>query len=488
MLKRIMVWLVVLCFLPSLAVAAQAGDHLTWTVEELSERVSFVERNDGIPFYKPMAPVEGVALFVTDLRAQSGSEPSRSIDIQNEIQTSAEEVLRFTDDPDQASILLFYEEWNELAGKYQTSAGFFVSAYSSGTRLRMIVLADPAAQPVEASRVNRPGSSISVSGYGANYYEPMPSLMRAWGTDIIIDALLPDLKLSISTADGLKNYPWDIESLEISLKDEDNLRLLSLLTKLKTLRLHLDENESWDLSPLSALAELRALQLKKSNIMDITPLSTLQTLEVLRLGENCIVDIYPLAKLTHLKTLDLSANGIADFASLATLTNLEALYLGNNRITGIPSVSQLKNLKNLSLYRNRISDISALSELCNLEVLDLQRNDIIDISSLARLTNLKMLYLSTNSVADLAPLSAATNLEFLYLGHNEIRDITPLAELVKLEELYLNHNPVTDFSPLYTLTHLSRLVVDSSINSEALEMLQRHLPDCDIELEWENAI
>jgi len=67
MLKRIMVWTVIICLLTALSAAAQPKEHLTWAVKELSARVSLEERNDGLPVYVPKTPNEGVALYVDDI-------------------------------------------------------------------------------------------------------------------------------------------------------------------------------------------------------------------------------------------------------------------------------------------------------------------------------------------------------------------------------------------------------------------------------------
>ena len=431
MLKKIIAWGFVFCVLPALAMAAQEESHFTWTIDELSSVVSLKEREDGLPVYEPKAPVEGAALYVHDLQTRNGN-PVYSLNMRSYIMDLMEGSLLFTDDPDQASIMLFYEEWNDFAANYTTSTGL-VHAYSSTARLRMISLTDDNAQPVQASHTKSPGDVITVTG--SSWYAQMPTLYQTDQMDLIITALLA-------------KYPSD----QVVKIGTDTIR-----------------------------RDAREVILSAKGISDISSVSSFKLLTELTLFDNEITDISPLSSLGELKVLKLGGNNIVDISPLAGLVNLQDLNLAYNKITDVSTLSDLELLVSINLNVNHVVDISPLAVLNDLRYFSLTHNGITDISPLAGLEQLIELRLGSNQIVDISPLSKLGSLTYLDLAHNEMTDISSLSSLERLEYLYISRNRITDYSPLYEMKRLKRLEIDSeSINSEALQILKEKLPKCQI--------
>ena len=241
-------------------------------------------------------------------------------------------------------------------------------------------------------------------------------------------------------------------------------RILSSCTEL-----HLYNNQTTDLSPLSGLTNLTQLNLYNTRITDLSPLSGLINLTQLYLNDNRIIDLSGLSGLTNLTQLYL-INQITDLSSLSGLTNLTELHLyngtylypNNNQISDWSPLSRLINLTQLYLNNNQITDLSALSGLINLTQLYLHNNQITDLSGLSGLTNLTRLHLGGNQITDLSGLSGLTNLTHLHLYNNQITDLSPLSELTNLTQLYINNNQIIGLSGLSRLTNLTQLNLGSN--------------------------
>ncbi|MCL1787724.1 MAG: leucine-rich repeat domain-containing protein [Defluviitaleaceae bacterium] len=246
-----------------------------------------------------------------------------------------------------------------------------------------------------------------------------------------------------------------------------------------------------DIIVLRYMVNLRRLHLNDNNISDITPLENLWRLQHLNLRDNQISDIAPLP-VTFLERLDLTNNPISTWVPVASMPwvwgrdnafawdvdgsaaenqsegayiviqgqriskTLTELYLHSWHLTDedIVPLQYMKSLEFLVLNGNDIADLTPLTNLASLEVLQLRSNNIEDLSPLSGLTNLRELHLSLNQISDLSPLVSLTALETLWLGNNNVRDISPLANLISLETLYMNRNHISDLAPLESLTNL----------------------------------
>lgn len=116
-------------------------------------------------------------------------------------------------------------------------------------------------------------------------------------------------------------------------------------------------------------------------------------------------------------------------------------------------------------------------------VVFIPRTNVSDLSPLAGLKILQRLDLELTQVTDLSPLARHKNLEELVLNRTQVSDLSPLADLKNLETLWLEGTPVSDLTPLTGLENLERLHLEGTpVSKEQVEMLQKALPNCDIEI------
>ncbi|MBL7650026.1 MAG: leucine-rich repeat domain-containing protein [Candidatus Hydrogenedentes bacterium] len=142
--------------------------------------------------------------------------------------------------------------------------------------------------------------------------------------------------------------------------------------------------------------------------------------------DNNITDLTPLARLTKLYSLDIANNAIVDVTPIREFVQMELLWISSNEIEDISALDRLTALQMLSARNNHIGDISVLSHMPNLDSLDLEYNEISDISYLTDLVQLRTLDLDINRVRDLAPLANLPLLRTVELHSNPIRDIQAL--------------------------------------------------------------
>ena len=159
------------------------------------------------------------------------------------------------------------------------------------------------------------------------------------------------------------------------------------------------------LEGLEQFERLVTLTVNDNELFDLSPLSELKKLQNLTLGNltgsgagNRFTDLSPLSGLTGLKHLVLNNCGLTSVTALAPLTELTELYLSDNMLGDISALSRMTKLNTLSLNYTGISDISALTALTSLTCLELEGNQISDLTPLYGLHGLRTLYLSHNAV------------------------------------------------------------------------------------------
>lgn len=477
MRTKLLLWLVVLCLLPSFSVYAQGSDPLTWTVGELAGRYTLGKDSYGLPVYKPQRPEIGAAIYV-DLalseKFTGGAE--RSLEVRNYIAAKMGGTLRWTDDPDRASIMIGYKEAHHSKGDYKETGGSgrTIEVFSSYAGLYMLSLTGEGARSHPYTVGSQPEESI-VTSARSEFYMPVPDATQceemvrllsdlkdlcALPLDYVMigtNIVLRDAKsLSISPSDDM--YKGSILNLErmamltqleevtITGHTIEDISALVGLTKLKKLELVCRNKKVMEgVSALSGLAELEELTLTGAQLTDISPLAGLRLLRELDLSSNEITDISPLAGLTALRELKLSHNQITDISPLACLTALQKLDLWSNQVTDFSPLAGLASLRELGLAWNQITDLSTLSGPVQLQSLELRGNQITDLSPLSGFVQLQSLELSENQVTKLAPLSGLVELRYLGLSRNEkLKDISKLNKLTNLEELLLFYTKVPD--------------------------------------------
>ncbi len=113
----------------------------------------------------------------------------------------------------------------------------------------------------------------------------------------------------------------------------------------------------------------------------------------------------------------------------------------------------------LDLRRANIANLEPISGLSSLQVLILTDTNTSDINCIAKLPDLSWLELEGTAVKDISPIGNMRQLDFLNLARTNIDDIAPLARLETLDAVLLSSPPVSQ---------------------EAINELQRALPDCEI--------
>ena len=109
-----------------------------------------------------------------------------------------------------------------------------------------------------------------------------------------------------------------LEVLDVAACQLSDIRPLEKLTRLESLRLHV--NSIRDISFLANLKRLRELWLQYNEIVDITPLAGLTALQELRIAGNPITDWTPLDQLNIEK---LTFDEICQFPKLSIRERLE---------------------------------------------------------------------------------------------------------------------------------------------------------------------
>jgi Leucine-rich repeat (LRR) protein len=155
-----------------------------------------------------------------------------------------------------------------------------------------------------------------------------------------------------------------------------DLKPLSGMTRLSTLKLEFDDNVSMPLDPLAELQSLSCLEIDAWNIPGIAPVGKLAALKRLRL---------------HIVDPGFSDLRIADLSGLSSL-DLNVLTITPNQptVTAIPAMAKLTSLRELTVAGD-IQDISAVAELPGLRELKIVDHQVEDFRALERSPRLRRL-------------------------------------------------------------------------------------------------
>ena len=192
------------------------------------------------------------------------------------------------------------------------------------------------------------------------------------------------------------------------------------------------------------LTNLEKLNLSDNNLDNLDFLSTITTLKEIDLSYNQISNLDAVIGNEELEILNLSNNKISELSKLQYLHKIKKLDLSNNELTSINALSSSYSLESLFVNYNQLNEyIECLSNLEYLKELGVGHCNITftDIKSLKYLSDLTYLDLSGTS-PDISLISGLNKLETLILEScklNEV-DITPLNTLTRLETLDISNN------------------------------------------------
>lgn len=159
--------------------------------------------------------------------------------------------------------------------------------------------------------------------------------------------------------------------------NEDVIRSISNITSLRYLDLgNGSRSEIRDISPLGNLKSLRTLVIS-GTLRELSPIARLENLEELTIFSNVLSDISVLGELNRLKALEIygAAGAYIDLKALEKLTNsMQRLTVQVEYIADIDSLTLLVNLRHLELRAENIKDIRPLRNLKRVQYLKVSRN------------------------------------------------------------------------------------------------------------------
>lgn len=159
--------------------------------------------------------------------------------------------------------------------------------------------------------------------------------------------------------------------------NEEVIHSISNITSLR----HLDlgqgsRSEIRDISPLGNLKSLRTLVIS-GTLRELSPIARLENLEELTIFSDVLSDISVLGELNRLKTLEIygAAGAYIDLKALEELTNsMQHLVVEVKCIDNIDSLTMLANLRHLELRAENIKDIRPLRYLRRARYLEVSKN------------------------------------------------------------------------------------------------------------------
>ena len=159
--------------------------------------------------------------------------------------------------------------------------------------------------------------------------------------------------------------------------NEDVIRSISNIASLRYLDLgNGSQSEIRDISPLGNLKSLRTLVIS-GTLRELSPIARLENLEELTIFSDVLSDISVLGELNRLKALEIygAAGAYIDLKALEELTNsMQHLVVEVKCIDNIDSLTMLANLRHLELRAENIKDIRPLRYLRRARYLEVSKN------------------------------------------------------------------------------------------------------------------
>lgn len=285
-----------------------------------------------------------------------------------------------------------------------------------------------------------------------------------------------------------------------SLKTNVNAKLtdyspLENLTNLFTLEIYGNIGYSSDMSFLSKLSKLNTLYLTFETDRDIEFIKDAKNLSVLSLDVpletynkiNTMLEETKIVIKTHGKLSNENLNKVEEtkiedgIIKWSTFSEDDTYVISIDLTDEYKDIEKLqKELEKLDNYKNlntltitstektlySVNNLKFLSNLKNLETLNINYLNLNDTSSLSNLVNLKKLSITNGNMANtkFTYLSNLTNIEELNLSMQNITDISFLKDYKNLNKLYLNGNNITDITPLKNITTLTELYIGCNNN------------------------
>ena len=169
-----------------------------------------------------------------------------------------------------------------------------------------------------------------------------------------------------------RTVPENIKSLE-DIKYMPNL-----------IKLCMDHQSVFDLSPLSGHQQLEVLKFERCNISDVSPLLTVPRLRELFIFDNIIDEFSYFQEMKSLQFLVIGDNPLKNIAELGDISHIEALNLHMTDIENLAGIEIMVNLRELWLRETAVCDFSPLDGLPKLSVIDISPDMAIYLDTLSR--------------------------------------------------------------------------------------------------------
>lgn len=157
--------------------------------------------------------------------------------------------------------------------------------------------------------------------------------------------------------------------------NEEVIRSISNIASLRYLDLgNGSQSEIRDISPLGNLKSLRTLVIS-GTLRELSPIARLENLEELTIFSDVLSDISVLGELKGLRKLEIYGAAYIDLEALEELTNsMQCLVVKVKCINNIDSLTMLANLRHLELRAENIKDIRPLRYLRRVRYLEVSKN------------------------------------------------------------------------------------------------------------------
>lgn len=157
--------------------------------------------------------------------------------------------------------------------------------------------------------------------------------------------------------------------------NEDVIRSISNITSLRYLDLgNGSRSEIRDISPLGNLKSLRTLVIS-GTLRELSPIARLENLEELTIFSDVLSDISVMGELKGLRKLEIYGAIDINLNALEELTNsMQCLVVKVKCINNIDSLTMLANLRHLELRAENIKDIRPLRYLKRVRYLEVSKN------------------------------------------------------------------------------------------------------------------
>ena len=272
--------------------------------------------------------------------------------------------------------------------------------------------------------------------------------------DNFFDFNYNDIKIMIKI-NSLKEFNNNKQNIEliksISIKKQNfyNLNILSSVNLINLIRLHLDENNIDDLSPL--------IRAKFINLRHLS-------LSINKIG-NRNIEYLSKFNFKELLTLDLYRNNLTDYNFFREIKNFPKL---KQLMSGANTFKDIDNRNN----QNFIYDCSTIKEigLSNGVFTD---KSIINLISHFKFDSLKLLYLSANNISSLKFIDNLNcpDLREIWLNRNKLKEFELLNKFKRIMKINLKDNYISKIDNIEKFVNsLKELKEFNLINNKDLEI------------------